>query len=146
MGRVSRRSMNKGLQTELEEQLTFIISSLTNKDEVGLFLNEFLTKEEKIMLGKRLILYMLLLKGLTSKQIHASLAMSFDTIRWYKEMFDTKPDVFRKIVEKMLKRERNKELLEKIEKILEPFALALDARVDMRSRARLASGDFWKRD
>ena len=56
MGRVSKRVINKDLERELEQQLTFIVSSLTDNNEISLFLNEFLTREEKIMLGKRLVL------------------------------------------------------------------------------------------
>lgn len=144
MGRVSKRILNKELQKELEEQLSFIISSLTDKEEINLFLDEFLTKEEKTMLGKRLILYMLLYKGLTSRQINSSLAMSYETIHWYKQIFDNKSQVFKKNIQKLINRERTKEMWSKIEKILEPFTLALSAKTDMKARAKLASGDFWK--
>lgn len=143
MGRVSKRFINKELHQELEDQLVFTISSLVNKDEINSFINEFLTKEEKIMLGKRLVLYMLLLKGLSGSKISNILSMSHETIRWYKQIFDNKSEIFKKNIQKLINRERNKKLWEKIEKILEPFALALDAKRDMKARAKLASGDFW---
>lgn len=144
MGRVSKIVINKELQKELEEQLAFIISFLTNKDDINLFLDEFLTKEEKVMLGKRLILYMLIQKGLTNSQIRSILGMSYETIRWYKEIFENKPEVFKRHLERLISRERSKELWTRIEKILEPVALALEAKTNMRARAKLASGDFWK--
>ncbi|GEM_PF-1077302 len=144
MGRVSKQILSKDIQEELEDQLSFIISSLTNRDEINLFLKEFLTKEEKTMLGKRLILYMLLYKGLTNTQIHNTLSMSYETIRWYKEIFENKSEPFRKNIDKLLKREKNKALWKKIEKILEPVALAFEAKRNMRARAKLASGEFWK--
>lgn len=146
MGRVSKRVINKELQKELEDQLSFIISSLVDKNEINLFLDEFLTREEKIMLGKRLILYVLLYKGFTSTQIHNILGMSFETIRWYKEIYEDKTEVFKKQIDKLIKRERNIEFWKKVEKVLEPFALALEAKSNMKARAKLASGDFWKED
>ena len=146
MGRVSKKNINQKFQIELEEQLSFIIQSLTGKTEISSFLNEFLTTEEKIMLGKRLVLYMMLYKNFTSSQIHAALSMSYETIRWYKEVFGNKSEVFRNTIERLIKREKSKEFWLKIEKILEPFALALEAKSNMKARAKLASGDFWKED
>ncbi len=146
MGRVSKKNINQKLQIELEEQLSFIIQSLTNKAEVSSFLNEFLTIEERIMLGKRLVLYMMLYRNFSSSQIHAALSMSYETIRWYKEIFRNKSEVFKNTVERLIKREKSQEFWKKIEKILEPFALALSAKTNMKARAKLASGDFWKNE
>ena len=142
MGRVSKHIINKELIEDLEEQLSFIIVSFKTDQETSSFLNEFLTKEEKMMLGKRLALYMMLYKGMTSKQIHDSLSMSFETIRWYKQVYENKPDTFKKEIEKLINREKSKELWKKIEKILKPIDLAMKARNDMRARAKFASGDF----
>ena len=146
MGRVSKKFINQKFQLELEDQLSFIIQSLTSKTEISSFLNEFLTDEEKIMLGKRLVLYMMLYKNFTSSQIHTALSMSHETIRWYKEIFGNKSEVFRNTIERLIKREKSKEFWQKIDKILEPFALALEAKTNMKARAKLASGDFWKDD
>ncbi len=142
MGRISKRIIDKGLREELEEQLSFIISSLTEKDEINLFLNEFLTKEEKIMLGKRLLLYMLLDRGLTNTQINSILGISYETTRWYKQTFENKPEIFKKHIKKLVNREERREFWEKIEKILKPIELALNAKTNMKARAKLASGDW----
>lgn len=144
MGRVSKKSIDKDLKKEIEEQLSFIIASLVNKEEINLFLDEFLTKEEKTMLGKRLILYMLLYRGFTSKQINNLLGLSYETIRWYKQIYAAKPEIFRKYIQKLIFREKSQEFWKKIEKILKPVSLALEAKTNMRARAKLATGDFWK--
>lgn len=144
MGRVSKKSIDKDLKKEIEEQLSFIIASLVNKEEINLFLDEFLTKEEKVMLGKRLILYMLLYRGFTSKQINNLLGLSYETIRWYKQIYAAKPEIFRKYIQKLIFREKSQEFWKKIEKILEPVSLALEAKTNMKARAKLASGDFWR--
>ncbi len=144
MGRVSKRKINKDLERDLEEQLSFIIVSLTAKEDVSVFLDEFFTKEEKTMLGKRLILYMLLYKGLSNVQINAALSVSHETTRLYREFFEKKPEVFKKLLERLIKREKTQELWKKIEKVLEPFKLALESKSNMKSRWKLASGDFWK--
>jgi len=143
MGRVSKRIINKDLKIELEDQLSFIIASLTDRGEIAIFLDEFFTKEEKTMLGKRLILYMLLYKGLTNTQINNALSVSHETTRWYREVFEKKPDVFKKTLERLIKREKTQELWRKIEKVLEPFKLALESKTNMKSRAELATGKSW---
>jgi len=142
MGRVSKKVINKDLEEELEEHLSFVISNLSNQKEKNVFLNEFLTDEEKRMLGKRLILYMLLYRGFTSSDINSSLSMSFETIRWYKQIYGNKSEVFKKIIDKIIKREKSKEFWKKIDKILKPVTLALESKTNMKSRARFATGDF----
>lgn len=144
MGRVSKKPLNKDIEKEIEEHLSFIISSLTKKDEIEGFLKEFLTKEEKTMLGKRIVLYMLLYRGISSLHIHNTLSMSHETIHWYRQIYENKSDIFKKTIHKLIGREKTKELWRKIEKILEPVSLALEAKTNMKARAKLASGDFWK--
>ena len=144
MGRVSKRKLNKDLERDLEEQLSFIISSLTSKEEINVFLDEFLTKEEKTMLGKRLILYVLLYKGLTNAQINNALSISHETTRVYREVFEKKPEVFINLLKRLINRENSKEFWKKIGKILEPVKLVLEAKTNMKSRARFASGDWVK--
>lgn len=142
MSRVSKKFINKALEEELENHLTFIISSLSDKKEINVFLNEFLTDEEKKMLGKRLILYMLLYRGFSSVDINNALSMSYETIRWYKEAYGDKPYAFKKIVDKLIRREKSKELWKKLDKILEPLSLALQSKTNMKARAKFATEDF----
>ena len=145
MGRVSKKVIDKIFLDQIEDQLSFLIESLNNRNGINEFMNEFLTREEKIMLGKRLILYMMLYKGMTSKQIHNSLGMSLETIHWYKQTYDSKSELFRKNIEKLIKRERTKKMWLQVERILEPVSLALDSKTNMKARAKLFSGDFWKK-
>ena len=145
MGRVSKKVIDKKFLDQIEDQLSFLIESLNNRNGINEFMNEFLTREEKTMLGKRLILYMMLYKGMTSKQIHNSLGMSLETIHWYKQTYDGKSELFRKNIEKLIDRERAKEMWSEVERILEPVSLALDSKTNMRARAKLFSGDFWKK-
>ena len=144
MGRVSKKTIDRKLLDRIESQFFSLIQRLKSREEID-FMNEFLTSEEKIMLGKRLVLYMMLYKGMTSKQIHDSLGMSFETIHWYKQTYEGKSDLFRKKIEELLKNERNDKLWSEIEKVLEPIGLALKSKSNMKARAKLLSGDFWKK-
>ena len=144
MGRVSKKTIDRKLLDRIESQFFSLIQRLKSREEID-FMNEFLTSEEKIMLGKRLVLYMMLYKGMTNKQIHDSLGMSFETIHWYKQTYEGKSDLFRKKIEELLKNERNDKLWSEIEKVLEPIGLALKSKSNMKARAKLLSGDFWKK-
>ena len=144
MGRVSKKTIDRKLLDQIESQFFSLIQRLKSREEID-FMNEFLTSEEKIMLGKRLVLYMMLYKGMTNKQIHDSLGMSFETIHWYKQTYEGKSDLFRKKIEELLKNERNDELWNEIERVLEPIGLALKSKSNMKARAKLLSGDFWKK-
>ena len=143
MSRVSKKPLHRKMKAELEEQLLVIISSLTNKQQTNAFLDEFLTKEEKLMLGKRLILYMLLYKGWSNTDIHTILSMSYETIRWYSHILNNKPEFFKDMIKKLSMRQEGNNLLQKLEKILEPISLAMQSRTSMKARAKLMHGDFW---
>lgn len=142
MSRVSKKFINRDLETELEDHLSYIIASLSDKKEINIFLREFLTEEEKKMLGKRLVLYMLLYRGFSSSKINSILSMSFETIRWYKQIYNNKPEIFRRIIDKIIKREKSKEFWKKMDAILEPVSLAMQAKTNMKARAKFASGNF----
>ncbi len=143
MGRVSKKTIDKDLQNELEEQLSFIVSCLTDKKEIIVFLQEFLTREEKIMLGKRLVLYMLLFRGALSKDIHESLLVSYETIRSYKQHAEVKPVTFQKIIRRLASNEKNKHLLKKIEKLMAPLELFMHAKSDMKARSKFMNGNWF---
>lgn len=142
MGRVSKRPLDKELEKEIEEQLLFTVVSLTDKERANSFLSEFLTSEEKKMLGKRLLLYVMLYKGLTNTEIYTILSMSHETIRWYKQVYEAKEEIFKKQIEILIKRERAKNLWNKVEALLRPFDLALQSKRNMKARAKLLHGDF----
>lgn len=143
MGRVSRKKIHTDVQKELEEQLTTIIASLYQKKEIAVFLNEFLTKEEKVMLGKRLVLYMLLTRGMLSEDIHKALGITYDTIRLYKLLLASKPVEFQKSIQKLIRKKNSQELWKKIDKVLMPLDLVMNAKTNMQARAKLLSGDWY---
>ncbi len=137
MGRVSKKTINPDLQQKLDEQLHSLVASLTNKEDIEGFLDEFLTKEEKTMLAKRLLLYMMLLKNFGTEHIHATLSMSRETIRWYREIFATKGDRFRRQVEKQLEKSELQELWSHIEEII---STVIKSKTNMKARMKLLDG------
>ncbi|MBI2442315.1 MAG: hypothetical protein HYV40_00210 [Candidatus Levybacteria bacterium] len=142
MGRVSKRKINVELQKELDEQLNTLIVSFSGKDEIHQFLGEFLTQEERTMLGKRLVLYMMLQKGFRSSEIQNSLSISLETVRSHKYLLENKRAPFIRKIQKLIKLEKNRQFWKKIEKAFEPLDLALRSKTDMRARAKFLQGAF----
>lgn len=127
---------------EIREYFSFLIASLNNSQEIENFLEGFLTNEEKVMLSKRLVLMMMLKRGYQPHEIESILAMSYESVRTYKNLLATRNKQFQKTIERLVKREEAKEFWEKVDKILKPIDLVLRSGTDMRARAKLYSGDW----
>lgn len=142
MTRISRFRLNQKETQELTDHFSYLISTLTDKKEVENFLESFFTKEEKLMLTKRLILLMMIKKNYTPRVIQNTLHVSYESVRTYANQFPFKNTLFHKTIEKLIAREKTKEFWKKIDKLLKPFELALNAKRDMKARAKLMSGDL----
>ncbi|MBI3093185.1 MAG: hypothetical protein HYZ02_03050 [Candidatus Levybacteria bacterium] len=142
MPRVSKSKLHVDRLKEIEDHFSHLISSLTNSNEIEDFFEGFFTKEEKVMLAKRLVLYMMLKKDYPPSAISSALHMSYETIRSHANQMSGKKDKFFVIIDKLIAREKTNEFFKKIESILKPIDLAMRARNDMKARAKLASGDW----
>lgn len=144
MPRASRKPLSKETDKDLREHFINLISSLQRLSEVEGFFNDFLTREEKIMLGKRLMLHLMLEKGYKTVQISSALSISSETVRIHKLIWQNANATYKEMLRKIAQKDKNKEFWQKIEEKLKPLGLAMRARSDMRARAELASGN-WKK-
>lgn len=142
MTRISRFKLRNEELEELVDHFTYLISSLTSKSEIENFFTEFLTREEKLMLAKRLVLFMMIQKSYSPTTIQSTLHISYETVRTYTNQFTNKNAIFKKTIQQLIKREKSKEFWKKVDTMLRPVGIILHAKTDMKSRAKLASGDF----
>lgn len=142
MTRISRYKLSKQQSQDIEGHLVFLIGSLRNQKEIEHFLDNFLTQEEKIMMTKRLALFMMLERNYSPIAIQQALRISYETVRTYQNQFRLQTEQFRKIIRKVVYRQEAKEFFQKVEKLLKPLGLALQAKTNMQARAKLASGDW----
>lgn len=88
MTQVSKYPLNKALHTHILDALYQTIVKLSDKKRVEGFLNDFLTPTEKIMLAKRLAIFIMLSDGYSYEIIRETLKVSPPTIaaasRYYK--------------------------------------------------------------
>lgn len=142
MPRTSKFRLDQRQLDEINSHLLFLISSLQNSAEAERFFGDFLTKEEKIMLSKRLVLFMMIKKGYGPSVIQSVLHVSYETVRTYQNQLYSKDKFFHITLDKLIKRQRTLNLFAKIDKLLKPIGLALESKSNMQSRAKLASGDW----
>ena len=118
MPRASKNKVSKDIKREIEEALFWFLSKeLKNSKSARYFLEEFLTKEERMMLGKRLFVGYLVRSGLTLRGISSILKVSINTVLRGSSRLE-KQAGYREIIEKLVKRENSKEFDKKIQKIL----------------------------
>lgn len=142
MTRVSRHKLQDQRAQEISDHFSHLIASLTTSSEIENFLNDFLTREEKIMLAKRLVLFMMIKRNYSSTTIQSALHVSYETVRNYSNQIYNKGEIFQKTLNKLIGKEKSKEFWEKIDKMLKPLDLFLRSKNDMKARAKFTSGGW----
>lgn len=142
MPRASRRTIRKEIDLELKDNFAFLISSLSSRNDIEQFFQDFLTREENTMLTKRLMLHLMLENGYRTSDIQAFLSISKETVRVHKNVWEKGGATYRKVIEKIAKQEKTKQFFKKLENLFKPIDLAMRSRSDMKARAKFGSGDW----
>ncbi len=142
MPRASKFHLKNSIKEDIEDNFAFLISSLTMANEIEQFFTDFLTQEEKIMLYKRLMLYLMLENRYEDAQIQHVLGISKETIRTHKTKWLLGNYVYKTILNKLIKREKTKVFWTKLDHLLAPVDLLLKAKTDMKARSKFRSGDY----
>lgn len=142
MTRVSKRQLPSSELARLGDLLNSCIIRLNTKQKSELFLSDFLTNEEKIMLAKRLVIFIMLSQKYDTKVIQSALKVSYETIRIYKMQLKSKSKEFTETIDSLTKQENTKELLKAVNKILHPLELALQSKTNTKARAKLYNPDI----
>lgn len=141
MPRASRSPLQPILAKELMENISNLFSSLSSKDSSQVLYRNFFTKEEQIMLAKRLMVFMLLEKGYTPSQIASLVGVSREMVRVSELSWTEKDNQFKDLIRQVIKQSEKSKLWEHIAQLLKPFDLALQAKTNMQSRAKLYQGE-----
>lgn len=146
MARASRKPVDEKLNKELRGNFTSLISHLNSSNDIEGFFKDFLTNEEKTMLGKRLMLHLMLEKGYKNSEIQSVLEISKETVRIHKLLWANGGITYSRIIRDLAHRNELKEFWGKIdsmiESIVKPVELFTKSRNDMKARAKFTSGDW----
>lgn len=91
---VSKRKLNSKVEKEIREIFHQLLADLKNKEDVAIFLRDFLTATEYQALVKRLALALYLEKKRSYDEIGETLKVSSATIAKTQEMMDKKSEGF----------------------------------------------------
>ncbi|MBN1263225.1 MAG: hypothetical protein JW991_02615 [Candidatus Pacebacteria bacterium] len=80
MSQVSRHPLEKKVEKQVFKLFSDVIDDLRGKEEVKFFFKDLLSPTEKIMLGKRVAIALMLLKGYDYQSINETLKVSSATI------------------------------------------------------------------
>ena len=119
MPQISKRKLTSKTEVRLFEIFWETISELKGSMAVEEFLTDLLTPTEKIMLSKRLAIAVMLLKGYGYESIEDGLKVTSGTISSISLWLKHSGSGYRKVVEKLAKKEKVQELLDGFEYVIE---------------------------
>lgn len=118
MAQVSKYPVHKDVEKRMLEIFKTTISSLNSTSDIDDFLSDFLSPVEQIMLAKRLSIAVLLAKGYSYPSIRQVLRVTPSTIASVSLNLKYSGRGYKKMVEKILSEEKQKEFWQKIEDLL----------------------------
>jgi uncharacterized protein YerC len=80
MTNVSKKSLKKSVKDKISKQFSGLIADINKSDKSSLFINEFFTESEEIMLTKRLAVIFMLLEEFSPTSIISLLKVSPSTV------------------------------------------------------------------
>lgn len=118
MAQVSKRPLRKEIYDQIFGLLPRILTESYSRDEAIKLLNDLLTPTEKIVLAKRLAIALLLAKEYGYEQIKEILCVSMPTVAMVNSNLKYKGEGYRHFVNRVLREQKIKKLLEKIEDLV----------------------------
>ncbi|MBU1070895.1 hypothetical protein KKG65_00610 [Patescibacteria group bacterium] len=109
MPQVSKYTPHPFVQKKIKQLLVDCICHSNDTDTTSQFLNDFLTSTEKIVLGKRLALALMLLKNSSIEDIIDALKVSKSTIYKTKEWLEIAGDGYRNALQKIIDQDNKME-------------------------------------
>lgn len=116
MSQVSKRLIEKEVSKKIPQLLIETITDCKNRDHSQKFLDDFLTATEKIMLGKRLAIAVLLLKDYDYRSISDILKVSITTIGRISNLLKLEESGVRMMAERHIDKEKWDDFLSNLSK------------------------------
>lgn len=105
MSQVSKRVLGKQAEVRILDLLWISLSMLSTKQEITLFLDDFLTPTEKMMLAKRLTIAFMLIKGYGYPMINNRIKVSDQTIWNIKAILHHRGKGYKNTIKKIMEKE-----------------------------------------
>lgn len=106
MPQVSRNELDPKTEKELSDSLTFIFSSIDQKQPMEDFLSALLTPTEKVMLAKRLAVVIYINEGLNDTEITDALHLTRMTVAKLRYYYEARGQGFKHALTALEKKKR----------------------------------------
>lgn len=118
MSQVSKRILPKNIQERLFQNFWEIFAQIKKPKDVALFLEDFLSPTEKIMLAKRLTIAILFSKGFDHRSISSLLKVSTSTVNNISMFLKTNSPGYKLLIRKYTQKEIFKEFIKDLERTI----------------------------
>ena len=105
MSRVSKRWLDPRVEEKIHRLLVECVVESNNQQAAGNFIDILLTKTEKLMIGKRIAIALMLVKGRTPLEIDEKLKVALPTIYTVKTWLEEKGAEYQSLLKKIAARD-----------------------------------------
>ena len=130
MPSVSQVPVDRDVYKNIINSLANLVSGVVKQTEAKIFLSDFLTKEEKLMLSKRLVLALMIKQGYSTNEIKEVLKVSRTTITLMKHWLFYKKGI-NVGIDKLISIEKRSKSEDRIEGLLKHVPPLTRSKKDM---------------
>ncbi|MFY9462259.1 MAG: Trp family transcriptional regulator [Candidatus Sungiibacteriota bacterium] len=123
MPHISKQKLDKEVLRSINDRLVDILADITLKEDIHDFINDLLTRTERIMLAKRLAIVVMLHKGYPFGVIRRTLKVSESTISAMRDRTDRGGKGFEKALRRLEKDKRLEKFIANLDRIIRLFAM-----------------------
>ncbi len=116
MSQVSKKVLPNHVKESLFNNFWDLLASIKNSREVKIFVEDFLSPTEKVMLAKRITIAILLTKGHDYRSISTLLKVSTTTVSTIAKYLNLKTPGYQLLIKKYFQKQAVKELLQELER------------------------------
>jgi uncharacterized protein YerC len=124
MTQVSRNPLPHYLEQQMHKAIRKAFADLRTEEDVAAFLNDLLTPTEKVMIGKRLAIAILLDRGYDQRTIHTIMKTSLATVNSVNFWLKHRGNGYRIVLTKLKNQKEWQEFKEGLDEFLKKFFTA----------------------
>lgn len=122
MSQVSKKVLNPKITQRLFENFWEMLANIKNPNDIKIFLEDFLSPTEKIMLAKRMAIAILFSKNYDHRSIASILKVSTSTVNNIARQLAIQTPGYQLLIKKYLDKQATREFLEELGRIFYRFS------------------------
>ncbi len=119
MPHISRYPLSVKVESEIVQNLNVILSAINKSEEMLSFIHSLLTPTEKVMIGKRMAMVILIEEKLKDSEISKILHVTEPTVAKFRIFYEARPEGFKIALRKLEEQKRLKEFKDTLLSLVE---------------------------